>query len=244
MDKSSANFWRGLKPGDQVVLTDVQSVEEGMAKGLGTGGLHHQIKKVTTIKEMNGLCEWRLLKLDSEDDLILMVKIVDEEIDLRVYAPVGDVDIGDRQDMIDDDCLWLFEEPDDPEGFEVTELKYSAELGQFVDIDGEEKEIFYARKRQGELYGRVEVQPAESGVENQIATVVEYSTGEDVPNTEIFLLETGTVGNIVIEYDEEEDEETTVETEVLSESRGGLIELFIGASVRPSEVDVLTTKES
>lgn len=244
MDKSSASFWRGLKPGDQVVLTDEQSVMEGLEKGLGTGGLHHQIKKVTTIKEMNGLCEWLLFKLDSEDELVLVVKIVDEDIDLGVYAPIGDVDIGDRQDMIDDGHLWLFEEPEDPDDFEVTELNFTAEMLRFFGEGDDEKEVGFPRKRQGELFGTVDTQPAESGVENLMATVVEYATGEDVQNNEVLLLETGATGTIEIDYDEEEDEETTVETETRSESRGGLIELFTGTSVRSSEVDVLTTKES
>lgn len=241
MDKSSASFWRGLKPGDQVVLKDTQSIEDGMAQGRGTDGLHHQITKVTNIKELNGLCEWILLSLDSEDELMVMVKIVDEQIDLRIYAPAGDLEIGDRVDMLDDDQLWLFEPPEDEEDFEPTELKFAAELTQYFDVDGKEVEAVFGRKRQGELYGGVTVTPKESGVENQIATVVEYSSGAEVPNQEALILETGTTGNIVIEYDEEEDEETTAESETRSESRGGLIELFIGTAIRSNEVEVLTT---
>ena len=247
MDKSSASFWRSLKPGDQVVLTDAQSVEDGMAQGKGTGGLHHQIKTITTIPELNGLCEWILFKLDSDDDLLLFAKIVDEEVDLRVYAPADDLDIGDRQDMIDDDQDWLFDFPeaeDDEDVPDVTELNFTREVERCFNIEGEDTNIVFFRKRQGELFGKVDVVPAESGVDNQMATIVEYATGEDVANTECLLLEIGATGDITVTYDEEEDEETTVETEARSESRGGLIEFYIGAPVRPSEVDILTTKES
>lgn len=235
MDKSSPSFWRSLNPGDQIVLTDAQSIEESMAAGQGATGLHLQIKKVISVKEMNGLCEWILLKTDAEDERFVLAKIVDEELDLRLYRPAPDFPIGDRVDMLDDGLDFLFEEFD--EDTEPAKMRFTRDL---EDPDG----VTYVRKRFGELYGTVSVTPEESGVDNQMATVVEYSTDEDVPDTEALLMETGVTGNIVIEYDEEEDEETTTETEVISESRGGLIELFVGTPVRTNEVEVLTTKES
>lgn len=243
--KHDPEFWQAVRPGDIIALTDEQAIQDSLEKGLGAEGMQYEVKRVTRIRELNELCEWLLFDLDSEEELRLMVKIVDNEIDIRIYFAAEEFRAGDRVDMLEQDCYWLFKEPEDPDNFDPVELQFTEELEWSVplDNDGVVDNVLFQQKGFGELFGKVTITPAESGMDNLVASVVELVTNEDVPNPELLIMETGAVGSIVIDYDEEEDKETTEETETDSERRGGLIELFVGTPINLSEVEVFSPKE-
>lgn len=246
-NKTSPEHWRNINPGDSVVLTDEQAIQESLRRDQGADGLTYLVQSVIKISELNGLCEWRLLKLDDEEqDVRLLIKIVDDEVDLRVVFGADGFESGNRQDMIDAEELWLFNEPEDPDNFDLIELQFANEVLWNVPVGGPTGdgmvEATY-RKKVRDFYGRVFTDPPESGVGDQIATIVEYVTDADCDNPELLILETGEVGSILIEEDYDEDGEFISEeheTTTNAESQGGYIEVFFGALIRANEVSVLT----
>ncbi len=247
-DKTSPEFWRSINPGDSVVLTDEQSIQESLRRGEGADGLTYLVKSITAIPELNDLCEWRLLHLDDdEDDVRLLIKIVDQEVDLRVIFAVG-FDPGNRQDMIDNEEFWLFNQPDDEENLELSKLTFADEFQWDAPVGGPIGDGMVTatyRKKVQDFFGRGTVSPTESGVGDQIATVVEYVTEAECDNPEFLILEIGEVGAILIDEGYDEDDELVSEEQESTtdaESQGGYIEAFFGASIRTNEVAVLTIK--
>lgn len=248
-NKHDPEFWLAIRKGDSIILSDKQAIEESLRRDLGADGMTHIVKSARHIRELNDLCQWVVLELDDdEQDLFLFIKIVDDDIDLRVIFPAAGFTPGNREDMIEEENLWLFQEPSDPDDFELMDLEYTKAVDWDAPFGGPIGDgiiqATYRQKSQGVLQGQVFCYPEESGIGDQIATVVELSTDErDVDNPEMLILETGEVGAITIEMDEEDEAEEVDETTTESESKGGYIEVFFGASIRSNEVEVLTLKK-
>jgi hypothetical protein len=217
-EKESAQFWRALKPGSTISLKDAQALEDSMKAGLGVSARDYVVREVRSIKQLEGPVEWQLFNVeDGEERLWFLVKIVDEDIALRMYFEVEGLQPGTRSEMIEREMSWLFQEPKDPDDFRCNELGYAEEIIQAIEEDGEEKEIRFRIKPQGELHGACTHEPQQSWPQVMMATVVEYASQQACANPELLLLELGGESG--------ED--------------GGVITLFQGCDVRFSEVDVL-----
>lgn len=183
-------------------------------------GSMYEVVEIIRIEELSDVCEWLFFRLEpmgEAADSWLMVKIVDQAVDVRVYSPNADFETGNREDLIDNDQMWAFQEPDDPDDFELSELQYTKHVGwDFVDGD-DEIHVDYNIKGQGEMQGKVQIDPPKSGQSELVATIVEYESGDDTTSPEMLMLEIGSY-----EIDE-----------------GGLIRMFFGNSIRTTEVDVL-----
>lgn len=217
-DKTSPEYWEQLKPGSIVTLSDEQAIKESMEAGNGPRGIDYTTKSVITVKEMDGLAQWLLFELEGTDqDLWLMAKIVDQDIALRVYYEPEEFEVGDRGDALDRGDYWLFQEPEDPDNFEPTDLSYTTEIQQSMETQAGERDVIFRRKSQGEMHGTCSCEPKMAGIDEMFATVVEYSGPEDYENPEVLLLETGKQDN----------------------PNGGCIRLMLGADITPADVDIL-----
>ena len=217
-EKESPQFWRALKPGSTISLKDAQALEDSMKAGLGVSARDYVVREVRSIKQLEGPVEWQLFNVeDGEERLWFLVKIVDEDIALRMYFEVEGLQPGTRSEMIEREMSWLFQEPKDPDDVRCNELAYAEEIIQAIEEDGEEKEIRFRIKPQGELHGACTHEPQQSWPRVMMATVVEYASQQACANPELLLLELG--------GERGED--------------GGVITLFLGCDVRFSEVDVL-----
>ncbi len=226
MDKSTPSFWRDVKPGSTITLSDAQALEDSMERGEGVEPRDYTIESVWKIRESAGLAEWILFQLDDEEqELYLVVKIVDQDLDLFVFYEPEEFEPGNRADIVERGDTWLFEEPEDVENFTLEELNFVSELSFTFEFEEEEgsaemSAVHYKMKEQGVLYGECTREPAMSGLERVMACVVEYNSLEDQHNPGVFVLELGG------EHSNE----------------GGLISMMMGARINLVEVDVLKSQ--
>lgn len=211
-ERTKPSYWRSLKPGDMITLSDAATLEERMKKGLGLAAPAYAVDRTIKCVHSGRLVEYVVLRLKEVTDTAIVVKIVDQNLDIRVYLEVSDFTKGNRKDMIAAENFWLYEEPKNPENFTYNELRYSAEITRKVG----DKAVVYTRKDPGEIDAECTENPALSGVGDLLATICEY-LAEGVDNPELLILEVGSA-------DCEE---------------GGLITMFSGRNVGIGDVDVL-----
>lgn len=199
-----------LKVGDIISLSDAVTANQSVKAGKGFS-IDYTIEKVVRVK--NELAEWIFYQLkESELKICLMAKIVDDQIDIRVYQEVQDFLKGNRKDRIDQGDFWLFQEPADPDNFRYLELKYSAVLVQ--NLGNANLEFV---QKMPEMDGICTEDPKPSGQDFELlATIAEYSASSKCDNPERMILEIGSAEN----------------------EEGGLIVLLEGRNIAPSEVTV------
>lgn len=215
-DKRDPAYWRAIKPDSTLVITDDQALREDIS------GQNYLIKQVIKIREKGGICEWLLFELEGQDeapDSWLMAKLVDKEVDIRVYFEPDDFESGNRDDMIVQSNMFLFQRPEDSEDFHCNDLEYAKHIGWDFPGDKEGDDDIHVdyNVKVGELQGDVSYDPYQSGQEVLLATVVEFDTGDETTCPEMLVLEIGHPEN----------------------EKGGLIRLFFGNSIKPTEADVL-----
>ncbi len=230
-DKRDPAYWRAIKPDSTLTLTDEQALRADVC------GQSYLVKQVIKIREKSGICEWLLFEIEGQGDAFdswLMAKLVDQEVDIRVYfePDPGDFESGNRNDMVEQDNLFLFQPPEDPDDFTCEELEYAKHIGWDFPGDEEGDDDIHVdyNVKVGELQGNVSYDPDNfrtatatvggtypSGQDELLATIVEFDTSDETTCPEMFVLEIGHPDN----------------------DEGGLIRLFFGNSINPTEVDVL-----
>jgi len=207
--------YRNIKPGDVLCLTDEQTIKDLMEdkNPNAMDGLKCPVKTVLKIKEANGLAEWILCHLDHEESLYFLVKIVDDEHDLRVYYIPDDIQPMTKGDLINNESFWMFQEPEDPDDFIPADLEYTVEIEQ----DG----AIYSVKG-GELHGECREYPKPAGLRQPLmCSIVEYNTDKDVESKEILILEIGGL----------DDEGDRIE-------EGGVVTFYLGGNINSSDVEL------
>jgi len=218
-DLKDPSFWQDIKPASVVVLNDAQAMVEALKQGLDAdGGLNYNVKRILRLSELNRLAEWVLLKLEGADEVWLMVKIVGQELDLRIYFEVPEFVTGNRADMIANQTYWLFEDPGPNWQSTYHDLRYIniINIDQAAPGGGPATKTSYQQKAFGELYARCSEQPKPPESDEYLATVVEYSTTDKTDNPEMLILELGG-----------EDGQ-----------QGGYIMMMLGCSVNAADVRV------
>lgn len=211
MTQKTPKQWANIAIGSVLTLTDEQSI-----KNHGIHGKQYFVKSKLTVKEQEGLCTWVFYKLDKNKSL--MVKIVDDTVDLRLYedAPTDDFALGDRNDWVNNwDELWFFAEPTKEE-WTLNDLAFGETfLWDFPDAS---KEKFEYSKKMHDLAGESFEIPKPSGLkEPLLATVAEYNCEKCKQFPEALFLENGDADN----------------------ENGGLIKLMFGYPVNPGDINVL-----
>ena len=115
--------------------------------------------------------------------------------------------------------MFLFKKPEDPDDFTCDDLEYAKHIGWDFPGDEEGDDDIHVdyNVKVGELQASVAYDPYESGEKELLATVVEFDTGDETTCPEMLVLEIGHPEN----------------------DEGGLIRLFFGNSIKPTEADVL-----
>ncbi len=183
LDKYQAEFWRTVKVGQTVVLSDEQAIEDALKAGKGKTEMDYLVKSIRVIEDRKTGIEWRFLRLDTPDNTWVLIKIVDREFDLRVYFEPGDFQQGDRQDLLDNECYWMFDEPADPDNYCLNDLQFA----QSFEIDGS----VYARKPFGMLAGVIREIPPVKELDGVMACVCEYRSDGETKNPEAIFIEMG-----------------------------------------------------
>lgn len=193
LEESTVSFWRGVKPGDMVTLSDAQTIIARIKQKKGISSENFEITEVLSAKQLNNLGEWRFFRL-GETDQVLLAKIVDKNLSLYVLRDAPDWEPQTREELVNKELLFMFQTPDNPDNFEYEELRYVDQLDESnADVNGDENTIFYI-KPQREQHAKADFLPAKSGMGQQIATIVEYiaESNKGYIDTELMFLELGT----------------------------------------------------
>jgi len=177
-DKQDPRYWKAIKAGDFVSLTDYQSIDLA-----GRGGKDYRVRSVREItipdKESGeALAEYRLVELSTGNDnlLYLVVVIVSTELELRVYFLPTGFSVGTRDHLVDVGQTWFFLPPSDPDDFVSSDLEYAP----YPDIppieeNGTEVEREYGPGGFGQpIYGSYH-----EGREEVPVIVTEYATDDE-----------------------------------------------------------------
>jgi hypothetical protein len=219
MDKSKPEDWMAVRPGSVVTISDTQGIADSMKRGLGVRGIDYTVSSVGRLRQVNGLSTHLLFTLKDESQMTyLLVKIVDDLIDLGLYFEPDGLAPGTRQELVDRGALWLFQEPSNPQNFDPAELRYTTTIRQTLPkAGGGQEEVVYDIKPQGELQCDYFETPPRSGMSGEaLATIVEYRTAQETENPEFLVLEIGE-----------------------KNGASSYVQFFLGCGIKFSEVDVL-----
>jgi len=220
MDKTNPAEWQAVKPKSIVTISDAQGIQDSMRRGLGVRGLDYTVRSVALCEQLDCLSTHLIFTLDdAEQAAFLLVKIVDDLVDLTLYFELPGLSGGERADLLERGMHWLFQTPADLNSFEPSQLRYTTSLVQTVPgaADAPPLELLYTLKPQGELQCHYAESPARAGLPAQmLATLVEYRCDQPAENPEFLILEVGE-----------------------ERSRRSFLRFFLGCPIGLSEVDVL-----
>lgn len=161
--------WLSVKLGDKLKLQG-QKVEV-------INSLH--------IKESNNLATIVLLKMrEDQGEFYLFAKVVDENIDVRIYNKIDWLPDGDRHNLLDEGNQKLFQAPS-TEKWVPADLEWT----ESFELSIENKDVGFNKKSL--VYGEATERPKLTGIDVSFATIVEYAAVSQVPNPEILILELG-----------------------------------------------------
>jgi len=211
--------------GDFVCLSDEQTIKDLMEAGVAgaTEGLQLEVERIRKIREQTNICEWIIADLkgqpESSPQLHLLVKIVGEEQDVRIYWAPDDFEVPmSRGDLLNADMRWLFKEPENKFDFKPCDLEFT----EFVEQDSDNGPVEYDTKC-GELHGEYREYPKPSGLSMpQPATVVELHTMSEVEDPELLILEVGGLD----EYGE-------------TLSVGGVVSFYQGSNINLTDITLV-----
>ena len=179
-----------LTPGATIILTDPQSLEDSRKRGLGSNGIHFTVERSVVATDRENIGKWIFYWInDQVQPLLLMAKVCDGATDWWLYYRNMDFATARREEVVARGDKWLFEPPADENHIVPSELNYTAEID--YQING--KEIPYVRKPQGERQASA-VEGSGHDAGNLLATIVEYSSADEVENPELLVLELGSTG--------------------------------------------------
>lgn len=205
-------FWKNIGTGSTFILSDDVTIERQMIAGKGIDPIQLLVSRKFHLR--CSLCEYHLFVLgSSEDNVMLMAKIVDTNFDLRVYNAIP-LPPGTRKDMIAAGHLFLFEQPADPSNFRYQELVYA----KILNLNIGEISVPFDKKDFGEMNGSCQEFPRRSGMPPEMfVTLSEYVSRTAIPNPEALILEIGSPNS----------------------AEGGFISLYEGRNIRTGDVDVI-----
>ena len=221
MDKTKATDWLAIKPKSIITISAAPGMQDSMRRGLGVRGLDYSVRTVARCEHISGISSHVVITLeDAEQAAFLVVKSVDDLVDIFIYFDPPGLSGGERPDLLERGMHWLFQEPGNPDSFDPAELRYTTSLVQHLPgKEGEASlELRYALKPQGELQCHYSEVPARAGLpEKMLATLVEYRCEHPAENPEFLILEVGE-----------------------ERSNRSYVRFFLGCQIRLSEVDVLS----
>lgn len=126
-DKQDPRYWRGVKVGDFVSLTDYQSI--ALAGSEGKDYRVRTVKEITISDKESGrsIAEYRFHELAAGTGglLYFVMVLVEQEFELRIYFLPTGFSTGTRDHLVDIGQTWFFLPPPDPEDFVSSALEYA-----------------------------------------------------------------------------------------------------------------------
>jgi hypothetical protein len=208
----SRKFWeQEVTVGRTVFLSDRQAMEDALKENKNIEPIEYIIEEIQTIKNEDLGVTWKIFKMDRIKEILwLLVKMVGEEVDLRVYFRPEAFTPGDREEMFEKDQLYIFGAPEDEEDYEIEDLEFAS----VMELDG----FDYNQKAVGGLPGIVDYAPADEVMDGQVVFLTEYMA-ED--------LECESPEAIILEYGGEGSE------------TGGFIDFLLGSSISVEDLELL-----
>jgi len=189
-------FWKSVTVKSMVNLTDTAALEASQAEGRGMQGMDFVVEEILSIKESNKLCEWLVFKIvNPKQVLFLVVKIVGEAVDLRMYYNPESIVIGDRKDQINAQNVFMFENFKPHSHNNLLSLKYAKKIDWTFDFGKGPVEIPFTQKGNMEFSGEAVYTPNYFANEKLIATVSEYLADLEATEPEMMIIEVGNVKN-------------------------------------------------
>jgi len=188
-------FWKNeVEKGSFITVKDEIEIQESG----NLDGVEYQVQFKRKFVDQDNVGEWLFFYLDNVEfgSVCLVVKMVGEEIDFRVYYTDTNEFFkeGNRQDMIENNQQFIFEEPEDTDNFnsEDPDCLNNLEYTKKMTINFSEEEIIdFEQKPQGVMYGEFTENPSQILDEPTFGSLVEYIALEAAKCTEIMILEIG-----------------------------------------------------
>lgn len=196
-EEANGAFWRGVRVGDMVSLSDSKTLVDRMKSGKGPTPENYEVKSILAAKSLNNLADWIFLKLDESNGLCLLAKIVDNNLALCVLRDAFDWEPQTRHELVDKDILFMFNEPNNPSlPVIIEDLTYTNQIFEDNEVVNGPGRTEYYMKPQGEMHCKVSILPAQSGMGEQFATIVEYAAeiNKFRADPECLILEVGETG--------------------------------------------------
>jgi hypothetical protein len=235
-DKSSAAYWRGLKSGDFVGLSDTRAFEASLSVSGPGGSLDYEvgdIRRFALLGRPNDggpalrggrgsgkldakLGSYSFVELAKEGSGRLYLVLVDEPglFELRLYFIPPEIPGGTRDEYVDRGDGWLFLPPPDPEDFLSKDLEY-APYPDVPPVDG--RKIVFARSGPGPKYAEA----LDTGAPSAIVEYEAEASGEAAPANPLILLV----------------EEGWMRSDGTEPEEGGFLTLMLGKRLDPGDIE-------
>jgi hypothetical protein len=242
-DKGSAEYWRGIKGGDFVGISDAEAFEAALAASASAGAgstssVDYAVGEVRRFalrgKAKGGrgpgaaLGSFSFIELSREGSGPLYLVLVEtpENFELRLcFIPEG-LEGGTRDDYIDRGDTWLFLPPPDPEDFLSKDLEY-APYPDIPPVDG--RKYVFSRVGPGELY-------AEALDTGAPSILVEYEAAGSAPGSAPGSAggaeESAPVNSLLLVV-----EEGWMKPDGTEPEEGGYLTVMLGKRLRPDELE-------
>jgi hypothetical protein len=220
MDKYLPETWRNIQPGSTFILTDEQTVCDLLKSKTPSAaeGVTLKVTEIKKVREQNNLCSWTLFKTEAGQEVrYILIKSVDEALDIRLYFPVSWFQECSRKDLADAGSCFMFAPPANVNNFCPADLEMAA--GFDLDFDG--KPISFNRKNQTMFAESVDI-PDQSGVGKTFTQVTEYLATTAHSTPELIFFEFG-----------------GLDQRGKRLPQGGWLLFLEGYSIKPSDVEIL-----
>jgi hypothetical protein len=246
-DKKGPAFWRAVKGGDYLALSDAESFEAALSSGaagaavdyrvgeirdfalVGPGELAEARRHGAPLRAASGAGRYRFLELGKEGEAPLYLAIVEGPglFELRLYFVPSGLEGGTRDELIDRGLSWLFLPPADPEDFVSSELEYAPypDVPELQELDAESgrllsRKLVFARIGPACLYGEALDTGAPIILAEYEVSAPEGDSAQPPENPLLLAIEEGWM-----RADGTEPEE------------GGYVTIMLGKVIRPSELE-------
>jgi len=226
MDKKyTAEYWNKIKIGSIIQLDDTQTLEFLLEEGMpvSDNGADFEVARIKELSLNDGSVKMKLVWMQLKEIVwYLVVHEVDGEIKLKIYYEPDWFNVGNREDMHENDCQFLFEAPED-EDAEPEELSFATA----IEDEGIEYKSFL-----GVMFGT----SLEDGTEDFVS-VVDLSTDTECDDTDLLIIE---LCNATVEEQLDDEGYTIDDTIVHIDHLNSFVMYLKGCSVEMNDVEVLT----
>ncbi len=193
LDPELANHWLGLRPGDQVAISDVVAFKDALDIGRGSvHGSDYAVSRVTWAEDDGGR-RFALALLDNPSQpLLLLVSVHGEAASLRLLHRPDGAPSGNRADLLDAGAFWLFQAPANPDRFRPVDLDWALDIEQEGMGESGKEEVHFSRQEVRKL--RAGSVPRSPDGEQFPLTMAEFHTDSAAADPWLIAIESGGAG--------------------------------------------------